>query len=454
MGTVLAAETDLRRIGNAFRLSMALFDRNRKIIYMNNSFAYECGISPKEAIGRGEDLYTDEPMLPDVFLYKRMMCRTFKQKDGYVFLTAIPVFDDDKEICMVGMSMQSEFSLDEAHEFIEALTKQTAPAIEIKNSQKDDPSVLRTLMGNNKNIRELRSFIQQIGPSDASVLITGETGTGKEVAADCIQALSARADKPYIKVNCAAIPAHLLESELFGYEPGAFTGASAKGKAGLLEVASGGTVFLDEIGDMPPELQPKLLRALQHGEVYRIGSTKVRKTDVRIIAATNVDLNKRISAGAFREDLYFRLSVIPVQMPPLRERLDDIILLSKYYLEIFCAKYNKQLPLQSQTLDLMTMYDWPGNIRELQNVMEYYVVCSRDETGLGPEQLQRAFRHPVMGVRSSDGSLSAQVEEYEKAVIESALSLCGSLRKAAKKLDVDPSTLSRKAKKYGIPLND
>lgn len=444
--------TDIRNVGNSFRISMALFNSDMKLVYMNKSFAYECGLDPDEVLGMGEECFNPTPVLPDVFLYKRMMYRTVRLQTGYVYLTAIPILDGSHEVIGVGMSLQNERSLDEAKAGFDELTRKTSPGIEIKDTGSDGQAILRTLMGNNASIRELRDFIQQIGPSDASVLITGETGTGKEVVADCIQALSNRSDKPYVKINCAAIPAHLLESELFGYEPGSFTGASVKGKAGLLEAANHGTVFLDEIGDMPPELQPKLLRALQHGEVYRIGSTKVHKTDVRIIAATNVDLNKKIAAGSFREDLFFRLSVIPISIPPLRERKNDILVLSLYYLGLFCAKYDKKLPLQSQTVDLLTLYDWPGNVRELQNVIEYYVICSRDDKGIGPEQLQRSFRHPVLSTAVRDTTLAGMMDEYESKLIETALSTSPSLRQAAGKLGIDPSTLSRKAKKYGIPV--
>lgn len=273
------------------------------------------------------------------------------------------------------------------------------------------------------------------------------------MAADCIQALSSRSEQPYVKINCAAIPAHLLESELFGYEPGAFTGANAKGKKGLLEVANGGTLFLDEIGDMPPELQPKLLRALQHGEVYRIGSTKVRHTDVRIIAATNVDLNQKIVEGKFREDLYYRLAVIPVRIPPLRERKSDIFLLASYYLSIYCGKYNRNLVFPDDIEELLKSYDWPGNVRELQNVVEYYVVCSPTSEGLSCEQLQTVFRHPVTGPGRPGSTLEDKLDAYEKQLLQEALEEEKSLRRAAKRLGIDASTLSRKARKYGLALH-
>lgn len=443
---------DLREIGDAFRISLALFDQDGIILYMNHSFARECGVNAEQAVGQPESFFTEDPMLADVFLYKRMICRSVRRMDGFVFITAIPIFGPDGAIRYVGMTMENEAALNEVRRSFQALVEQTESSIQIQTPAERHTAILRPLMGRHQSMVQLREFLKQIGPSSASVLITGESGCGKEVAADCVQALSDRADAPYVKINCAAIPAHLLESELFGYEAGAFTGASSKGKAGLLETANGGTVFLDEIGDMPAELQPKLLRALQHGEIYRIGSTKVRKTDVRVIAATNADLNQKIAEGKFREDLYYRLAVIPVRIPPLRERRSDIFLLASYYLALYCAKYNKNILFPGEIEELFKQYDWPGNIRELQNVIEYYVVCSTTESGLSCEQIQRVFRHSVTGPTAPGSTLEARVSAYEKQVLEESLSVEKSLRSAAKKLGVDPSTLSRKARKYHIAI--
>ena len=373
--------------------------------------------------------------------------------DGFVFITAIPMFDEAGAIRFVGMTMENEAALNEVRRSFEALVASTERSVHIQSAADRHAAILRPLMGRHQSMVRLREFLKQIGPSSASVLITGESGCGKEVAADCIQALSSRSEQPYVKINCAAIPAHLLESELFGYEPGAFTGANAKGKKGLLEVANGGTLFLDEIGDMPPELQPKLLRALQHGEVYRIGSTKVRHTDVRIIAATNVDLNQKIVEGKFREDLYYRLAVIPVRIPPLRERKSDIFLLASYYLSIYCGKYNRNLVFPDDIEELLKSYDWPGNVRELQNVVEYYVVCSPTSEGLSCEQLQTVFRHPVTGPGRPGSTLEDKLDAYEKQLLQEALEEEKSLRRAAKRLGIDASTLSRKARKYGLALH-
>ena len=437
----------LAAVGDAFRISLCLLDRDGKIVYMNKSFSYDCGVDPVKAIGKTESYFTREPMCDDVFLYKLPFSRSIHRMDSKAFITAIPILDEDGEVAYVGLTIENEQALDEVRRSFEALVANTTSSVHIKSPDEQ----LRPLLGRNKKMEELRSFIKLIGPSDASVMIMGESGTGKELVADCIQALSLRRDAPYVKINCAAIPASLLESELFGYEPGAFTGANRQGKAGLMEIANHGTLFLDEIGDMPAEVQPKLLRALQHGEIYRVGGNTVHKIDVRVIAATNSDLNKKIEQGAFREDLYYRLAVIPVRVPPLRERRNDITMLTNYFLSIFSEKYNKNLFLKEDVRMLLENYDWPGNIRELQNVIEYFVICSPDEQGLSAQQLRRALRKdaPV----AADDSLETRVHAFEKSLLEEALTTYPSLRQAAKALGVDSSTLSRKAKRYGIALN-
>lgn len=440
-------QVPINRVGDAFRISLCLLDREGKIVYMNKSFGYDCGVDPVKAIGKTESYFTREPMCDDVFLYKLPFSRSIHRMDSKAFITAIPVLDDDGEVAFVGLTIENEQALDEIRRSFEALVASTTSSVHIKSPDEQ----LRPLLGRNKKMEELRSFIKLIGPSDASVMITGESGTGKEMVADCIQALSLRRDAPYVKINCAAIPASLLESELFGYEPGAFTGANRQGKVGLMEIANGGTLFLDEIGDMPSEMQPKLLRALQHGEIYRVGGSTVHKTDVRVIAATNSDLNKKIEQGTFREDLYYRLAVIPIQVPPLRERRNDITMLTNYFLSIFSEKYQKNLFLKEDVRRLLESYDWPGNIRELQNVIEYFVICSPDEQGLTAQQLRRVLRKDSPQV--TDNNLESRLHAYEKGLLEDALQTYPSLRQAAKALGIDSSTLSRKAKRYGISLN-
>ena len=289
--------------------------------------------------------------------------------------------------------------------------------------------------------------IGQVAQTNTTVLLFGETGSGKEVLAQAIHDASARADRPMIKVNCAALPATLIESELFGREKGAFTGAIAR-QAGRFEIADGSTIFLDEIGELPLELQPKLLRVLQEGEFERLGGARTIKVDVRVIAATNRDLAQAVSEGKFREDLFYRLDVFPIELPPLRERREDIPLLSWTFVKEFSNSMGK--PIEKIAGDSMTAllaYSWPGNIRELRNVIERAMILARGpvlQVKLGHRPLQSQAGKPA------DGTL----DQAERAHIIRALERCGwrirGANGAAEQLDVKPTTLESRMKKLGI----
>ncbi len=237
---------------------------------------------------------------------------------------------------------------------------------------------LDCIVGQSASMNNLKDKIQRIAPRDSSVLIVGETGTGKELVARGIHSTSSRNDQPFVAVNCAAIPESLLESEFFGYDEGAFTGARRSGKTGLIEVADGGTLFLDEIGDMPMNLQTKLLRVLQNGEIRRIGGNKSTKINVRIIAATNQDLLQLVEEGLFRKDLYYRLDVIRLKTTPLRERIEDIPELAHFFLDQYNYRFNMAFEsFEPKAMDALTKYYWPGNVRELENFIEYAINFER-----------------------------------------------------------------------------
>jgi transcriptional regulator with PAS, ATPase and Fis domain len=282
------------------------------------------------------------------------------------------------------------------------------------------------------------------------VLITGESGSGKEVVANCIQCASSRKDMPYVKINCAAISANLLEAELFGYEKGAFTG-SVKSYAGLFAAADRGTILLDEIGDFPMELQPKLLRVLQEGEFYRIGSNTPKHIDVRVIAATNSNLEEKMRNGSFREDLFYRLNVFPIRVPPLRERPEDVRLFVDIFLKIYSEKHGKALHIAPTIYDMFKNYIWPGNVRELQNVLEYFVICSDEKSVMSIQDLSR-----ILGTDSPEqlinfgANLFEMRDNYEKHLIEQALQQSDNDRQAAKLLGVYHSTFYRKLVKYNL----
>jgi len=283
----------------------------------------------------------------------------------------------------------------------------------------DQASMFEEIVGTSAALQRVLSLLSKVAPTDAGVLITGETGTGKELVARAIHRRSQRSSKPFVSVNCSAVPRDLIASELFGHEKGSFTGALQR-RLGRFELAEGGTIFLDEVGELPMETQIALLRVLQEREFERVGGTRSIKTNVRVIAATNRNLREAIAAGIFRSDLFYRLNVFPIDMPPLRERREDIPVLVEYFVDHFARKSGKNIKgITKESLDLLRSYPWPGNIRELQNVIERSVIMcetenfSVDETWL-PQQ-------PVASESNGQSDFSQKLAAQEKEMIESAL---------------------------------
>ena len=343
------------------------------------------------------------------------------------------------------------------------------------------------IVGKSPALETVLEQVERVAPTDSTVLIQGETGTGKELVAQAIHNVSRRYGRPYVKLNCAAIPFDLLESELFGHERGAFTGAIAQ-KIGRFEMADTGTLFLDEIGDIPLALQPKLLRVLQEKEFERLGSGKTHRVNVRLVAATHCNLSELVARNQFRSDLYYRLNVFPIVVPPLRERREDIALLVSHFVEVFSRRMGKQISsIPRETLDAFTSYWWPGNVRELQNLIERAVICSDDGvlpnpcsthgdptvlTSAGgasknsePAMMHLAKRLLLNPLRSSDGNpvvpMTSDVtpeahtfKDYERALIlhtlEAAGWVVGGSRGAAARLGLKRTTLVTKMKKLGI----
>jgi formate hydrogenlyase transcriptional activator len=289
-----------------------------------------------------------------------------------------------------------------------------------------------------------------VAPTDSTVLLLGETGTGKEIIARAILNISSRSNRPFVKLNCAAIPSGLLESELFGHEKGAFTGAVSQ-KIGRFELASGGTLFLDEVGDIPLELQPKLLRVLQEQEFERLGSTRTLRVDVRLIAATNRDLPQMVAEKQFREDLYFRLNVFPIRIPPLRERSGDIPLLVRYYVDKYSQRMNKGIDvIPEETTGALCRYSWPGNIRELQNLIERAVIMTPGNVlQIQVSDLQESSR--------ALSNMAGTLEDVERQRILQALREAGAViggpHGAAVRLGLKRTTLLSKMQKLGIARN-
>ena len=311
---------------------------------------------------------------------------------------------------------------------------------------------VENIIGQSDRMQEVFEAIHRVAPSRANVLLRGESGTGKELAAKAIHFMSPRAKNPFIKFNCASIPEGLLESELFGHEKGAFTGAMSARK-GRFELAHDGTIFLDEIGDLPITLQPKILRVLQEKEFERVGGEKTIKVDVRLVAATSRDLEGLVSEGKFREDLYYRLNVVPVFLPPLRERAEDVPLLVDYFLKKYNEENLKSVRITPEVLGLLTDYDWPGNVRELENTIERLVVMSRanvataEDLPLGMRERSVKARYPV----HVKDALPSTIEDIEKTNILDALKRTGWVQaKAARALGITPRQIGYKIKKYHI----
>jgi DNA-binding NtrC family response regulator len=330
--------------------------------------------------------------------------------------------------------------IDRAYEFSRLSVK--SKLLEQELIRKETPF---EFIGKSKQLREILAMIQKVAPTDSPIFIQGESGTGKELVANTVWHYSTRKNAPFIALNCATLSENLIESEIFGHEKGAFTSAY-QAKHGLVEVADKGTLFLDEIGEMPIGLQAKLLRFLDSGEFRRVGGNRALRVDVRMIAATNKDLSGLIKAGQFREDLYYRLNVINVTLPPLRERKDDIVELARHFLGKYAKKLSKAVgEFTSEALELLTGYNWPGNVRELENVIERAVILS--ESGrVGAEDLSISSYAAI-----ADMSINPSLEEMEKNYILRVLKESGNNQsKASQLLGIDRKTLYLKLKKYGI----
>ncbi|MBI5075504.1 MAG: sigma-54-dependent Fis family transcriptional regulator [Nitrospirae bacterium] len=307
----------------------------------------------------------------------------------------------------------------------------------------------RDFVANSDSMMKIIETLEKVIPTKSNILLLGESGTGKGLMAELIHCNSPRRDKPFISINCSAVPEGLLESELFGYKKGAFTGANSD-KLGLITLAHQGTFFLDEIGDMPPNLQAKLLKVLETGEVFPLGDTKPKIADIRIVSATNVDIENRLKDGRFREDLYWRLNVIEIQIPPLRERKDDIEMLSKHFVSKYAAEHKKKiLGLDKGALALLIDYRWPGNVRELRNVLERAVVLADGEYLVSdnfPAKLKKTEGH-----HQETSTLKAYLGDYEKNLLLKIYEIHDQNKEnTAKALGIDLATLYRKFKKHGI----
>ena len=370
-------------------------------------------------------------------------------------------------ICADSLFAES-ISLDEDIRLLQILSSLIAQAVQVRREFQSIQAVVESenrrlqnfinyrlcpegMIGSSMSFRKVLDEVAQVTRSDATVLILGESGTGKELIANTIHFGSKRSGKPFVKVNCAALPENLVESELFGHERGAFTGAIGVHK-GRFETAHSGTLFLDEIGDMKPSIQAKLLRVLQEKEFERVGGTSPLHVDVRLVAATNRNLEEMVKDGEFREDLYYRLCVFPITLPPLRERKQDIIPLAHHFIGKICDRHHrKSIFLSISVADLLTGYSWPGNIRELENVLERAVILCGPGEEIKMAHLPSLIRETPADASSSSGSLYEALEELEKQLISEALmAATGNMAKAANRLGISERIIGLRVKKYGL----
>lgn len=435
---------------NAFEW-LVVVDREGRIIYINESYCKFLEIDREKAIGRHVTEVIENTRMHIVTQTgKEELADLQYIKGNYMIANRIPIKLNGEVIGAIGSVIfrdTSEWMQMSSH-VKNMMTKIESYIEDINSGAKYS---LEHILATSPKMKELKERVKLIASSDISVLIRGESGTGKELFAHSIHRLSQRSEQPFIKVNCAAIPEHLLESELFGYEEGAFTGAKKGGKKGKFQLANGGTIFLDEIGDMPLNMQVKLLRVLQDQEVEPIGATKPVQLDVRIIAATNRPLEKMMEEKRFREDLYYRINAIPFHIPPLRERPEDILVLANHFIQQASKKAGKRIKGMTREVEhLLCTYSWPGNIRELQNALEAATYLSSGEWIIKevlPDYLQKDDSLYPFGNKT----LKEMLEETEKRIIQQSLQMHQYDKlQTAKALGISKSSMYEKLKKYEI----
>lgn len=427
---------------NTLPVGVSMIKEDGTIVFMNDRYATHLGESPSDFIG--VNIFSQEHLkrvdnnahvLREV-LHKRKAItgsyHYFNQKQNRTFTCKI----EERPVIEGGKLNFVLVTVLEIHELIQE-SKQTA------------------IIADSLPMKNLLTRIQEEAKYPANILLTGETGVGKDVIAKYIHANSLRKGGPFVVLDCTSLPENLIESELFGYERGAFTGAERSGKQGIIEDANGGTLFLDEVNSLPLQVQGKLLRAIETHKIRRVGATDDHTVDFRLISASNQDLEECVNNKTFRADLYYRISVINENIPPLRERREDIVLLVDHFLTYFCKQYNKQVVVPDMQLNEWISYEWPGNVRELRNAVERFVILGATDLPnkniyVPPSKIQA----PSLDImRDTSRTLREQLEDEEREIIRQALLHSKTQREAAQKLGIDPAVLSRKMVHYGLRKN-
>lgn len=429
-----------------------IVDKEGNITDITESYCKFLGIERDKAIGQHITQVIENTRMHIVLKTGIPEIAEFQQIKGKMALVMrIPLKENNEVIGGFGILMfKSIADLKKIMDKYEKLKNQYSLLDDDMNILIDNNEILNSIIGEDKKIREIKDLIVKVAKTNATVLITGESGTGKELVANSLHYLSPRANGPFVKINCASIPKDLLESELFGYDDGAFTGAKKGGKAGKIELAHMGSLFLDEIGDMPLEMQAKLLRFLQEKEIDKIGSGKVKKIDVRLICATNKNLKEMVKKGFFREDLYYRINVFNIHMPSLKERKKDIPILVNHFISKYGRELGKPIKgIKKEAIEILVNYEWFGNVRELSNIVERAIILTDgDEIDINclPPDLAHKYDR-----KSISKKLKETLQEVEKQCIENALLLSNyNIVKASSLLGIHRTKLYTKLKKYKI----
>ncbi|OLS38087.1 Fis family transcriptional regulator [Alkalihalophilus pseudofirmus] len=459
-------EIELQAILKGSKDNIVITDGEGNVLKASPNCLDIYGVEFNQILGRSVyDLEKEDIFSPSItvrVLNEKKECQVLQHTKGErtVLATGMPVFNMNGELIRVISFSYDLTEIEELRENYHTLQERMGlyeSQIEelLEKEEQDRDVILKS-----KAIKRVWELVKRVSDSEATVVFLGESGVGKNVFARALHNGSSRASKPFIEVNCSAIPEALFESEMFGYESGSFTGAHKKGKPGMIESADGGTLFLDEIGELPLSMQAKLLKVLQEKTVTRVGGLKPHKIDFRLIASTNQNLEEMVRSGSFRQDLYYRLHVIPIEIPPLRKRKDDILLLIQHYLHSFNQKYNVHKHLQALALDELLAYHWPGNVREVENTMERLVLTSekdRIEISDLPLLIHKQQHNSMEESTASQSNEAINASTYKEAMaqvekhwLEHAIKQCKTTYEMAELLGLSQSTVVRKLHKYNL----
>ncbi len=449
---------DIEAILNCIKVGIYITDHEANTLLINKESERTGGLTAKEIIGRNMKDLVSEGYCTESSSLKVLETNTEHSiiqhlGDGNQIVATGSPYVKNGNIDLVITTERDITEVIKLRKLLEEKDKITEKYQSELNYLRTQNAEIGDLVFESNEMRVIVEMALRIAKLDTTVLIQGESGTGKEVLAKLIYINSMRKNGPIIKINCGAIPSNLLESEMFGYEKGAFTGANTEGKIGLFELANDGTLFLDEISEIPFRLQSKLLRAIQEKEIMRVGGKKSIPVNVRIITATNIHLKKAVEEGEFREDLYYRLNVVPIEIPPLRKRKQDIKKLTKYFINHFNQKYKTSKYIQPEAIAVLEQYDWPGNVRELENIIERLIVTNENNYISSNQILNQLYDSNDYYSNINDKtslSLQEQIERFEKNLIVSMLGQYKNATEISKVLKVNKSTITRKLKKYNL----